>query len=285
MQKLLKKTNKKNSSDLTMLENLNKFDPFELIVKKKTSQQKYRGEKDSTKLMVDNYSTNIERTKIKIEKRGNQVKRYKNIVNRRNEVKFPIVKDKAFSFIENVYSELDNTKKNSYNGKKHNRNNYKKDELIQRKLTKKDFLKMKILGQFNLSFIITKLNDDLFIIDQHASDEKLKFEVLEKFNKTEYQALIFPKPIEITVQVELVVLENLTIFKKNGFTFKLNETKLPGRRLSLITIPSCKRIVFDEDDIIELADKICSNDQEPKLSKISKMFASRACRSSIMFGT
>ncbi len=34
---------------------------------------------------------------------------------------------------------------------------------------------MQILGQFNLGFIIARLNDDLYILDQHACDEKYRF--------------------------------------------------------------------------------------------------------------
>jgi DNA mismatch repair protein PMS2 len=33
---------------------------------------------------------------------------------------------------------------------------------------------MKVLGQFNLGFIIARLEDDLFILDQHACDEKFQ---------------------------------------------------------------------------------------------------------------
>ena len=35
-------------------------------------------------------------------------------------------------------------------------------------ISKDDFLKMSVLGQFNLGFIITRLENDLFIVDQHA---------------------------------------------------------------------------------------------------------------------
>lgn len=40
---------------------------------------------------------------------------------------------------------------------------------LERIFNKPDFLKMRILGQFNLGFIIVRLERDLFIIDQHAS--------------------------------------------------------------------------------------------------------------------
>lgn len=34
---------------------------------------------------------------------------------------------------------------------------------------KSDFARMEIIGQFNLGFIVARLRDDLFIVDQHAS--------------------------------------------------------------------------------------------------------------------
>ena len=34
---------------------------------------------------------------------------------------------------------------------------------------------MRILGQFNLGFVIAELDGDLFILDQHACDEKYRF--------------------------------------------------------------------------------------------------------------
>lgn len=49
---------------------------------------------------------------------------------------------------------------------------------------------MKIIGQFNHGFIIARLNEDVFIIDQHASDEKYNFEKLCKTTKTKGQRLV-----------------------------------------------------------------------------------------------
>jgi len=42
------------------------------------------------------------------------------------------------------------------------------DELT-RVFNKENFRNMKVIGQFNLGFIVAKLGDDLFIVDQHAS--------------------------------------------------------------------------------------------------------------------
>ncbi|OLY83116.1 DNA mismatch repair protein PMS1 [Smittium mucronatum] len=50
---------------------------------------------------------------------------------------------------------------------------------LSRTISKDDFRKMRVVGQFNLGFIIVELRDDLYIIDQHASDEKYNFETLK----------------------------------------------------------------------------------------------------------
>lgn len=49
---------------------------------------------------------------------------------------------------------------------------------------------MKVIGQFNLGFIITKINSHLFIIDQHASDEKYNYEDLQHNTKLQIQRLL-----------------------------------------------------------------------------------------------
>jgi DNA mismatch repair protein PMS2 len=49
---------------------------------------------------------------------------------------------------------------------------------------------MKIIGQFNHGFIIARLNDDVFLIDQHASDEKFNYEKLCRETKVKSQKLL-----------------------------------------------------------------------------------------------
>lgn len=49
---------------------------------------------------------------------------------------------------------------------------------------------MSIIGQFNKAFIISRLDDHLFIVDQHAADEKHNFERFQKKAKIETQRLL-----------------------------------------------------------------------------------------------
>jgi DNA mismatch repair protein PMS2 len=61
---------------------------------------------------------------------------------------------------------------------------------LTKQITKTDFEKMEIVGQFNLGFIIVKSGTDLFIVDQHAADEKYNFEVLQTTTKMNLQKML-----------------------------------------------------------------------------------------------
>lgn len=76
----------------------------------------------------------------------------------------------------------------------------KAQEALSRIIDKSDFLTMNVIGQFNRGFIIARRRkhdgpgkldmDDLFIIDQHAADEKYNFEQLQETTRIESQKLI-----------------------------------------------------------------------------------------------
>lgn len=61
---------------------------------------------------------------------------------------------------------------------------------LEREISKDKFSQMEIIGQFNLGFIICKLAQDLFIVDQHATDEKYNFEILQKTTVLKRQKLV-----------------------------------------------------------------------------------------------
>jgi DNA mismatch repair protein PMS2 len=73
--------------------------------------------------------------------------------------------------------------------------NAKASAALSRIITKTDFNKMQVIGQFNLGFIVTRWRkceeglDDLFVIDQHAADEKFNFETLQQTTVIESQRL------------------------------------------------------------------------------------------------
>lgn len=44
--------------------------------------------------------------------------------------------------------------------------------------TKADFLRLSIVGQFNIGFIVCELERQLYLVDQHAASEKTNYEML-----------------------------------------------------------------------------------------------------------
>ena len=65
------------------------------------------------------------------------------------------------------------------------------EKTLTRMFSKEDFCLLKVLGQFNKGFILATLREkELFILDQHACDEKFNFETFSKKTVIESQDLI-----------------------------------------------------------------------------------------------
>lgn len=197
---------------------------------------------------------------------------------------------------------------------------------------KGDFSKMKIVGQFNLGFILavrpgisaapstattaastdsSRDDDELFIIDQHASDEKFNFERLQATTTVQSQRLVRPKPLELTAVEEEIVIENRPALEANGFQVEADTSgdEPVGSRCRLLSLPLSRETTFSLADLEELISLLGDSpattslpafDGEgdgtgdnsvtgtrryiPRPSKVRKMFAMRACRSSVMIG-
>uniref|UniRef100_A0A8C1JEQ6 Mismatch repair endonuclease PMS2 n=1 Tax=Cyprinus carpio TaxID=7962 RepID=A0A8C1JEQ6_CYPCA len=164
--------------------------------------------------------------------------------------------------------------------------NQSAEDELKKEISKDMFKDMEIIGQFNLGFIITKLKSDLFIIDQHATDEKYNFEMLQKNTVLKGQRLIAPQSLHLPAISETVLMENLEIFRKNGFDFLVDEDAQVMERVKLVSLPTSKNWTFGPSDIEEL---IFMLSDSPGImcrpSRVRQMFASRACRKSVMVGT
>lgn len=166
-----------------------------------------------------------------------------------------------------------------------NSNRAAEDEL-QMEITKEKFGKMEIIGQFNLGFIIARLDADLFIIDQHATDEKYNFEDLQRNTVLQNQKLVVPQPLELTAVNEMILMDSLEIFEMNGFQFEVDGGAEPTKKIKLVAKPFSKNWEFGKEDIDELIfmlqDAVPNTVCRP--SRVRSMFASRACRKSVMIG-
>ncbi|XP_039990836.1 mismatch repair endonuclease PMS2 isoform X2 [Xiphias gladius] len=164
--------------------------------------------------------------------------------------------------------------------------NQSAEEELKKEICKDMFKEMEIIGQFNLGFIITKLNSDIFMIDQHATDEKYNFEMLQQHTVLQGQKLIAPQKLHLTAVSENVLLENIEIFRKNGFEFLVEEDAQVMERVKLVSLPTSKNWTFGPADIEELIFMLSDSPGVMcRPSRVRQMFASRACRKSVMIGT
>jgi DNA mismatch repair protein PMS2 len=175
---------------------------------------------------------------------------------------------------------------------------------------------MRVLGQFNLGFMVARstrprpeaaLDDeatavtageggepdeaaldraDLFIIDQHAADEKCRFESLQASTKIHTQRLLAPLPLHLTAADELLVVEHMHVFHANGFDITVEPSAPPTQRLRLVALPFSQHTVFGPSDVHELVTLLAeAPTTQCRLPKLRSMFAMRACRSAVMIGT
>ena len=155
-------------------------------------------------------------------------------------------------------------------------------DALARVIEKEDFASMDVVGQFNLGFIVARrrkdtyppssvsisqelqVMDDLFIVDQHASDEKYNFETLQLTTRIQSQKLFRfgillavikvrltakyrPQPLELTAADELLATENIEVLRQNGFEIEIDGGGYSGQgsRLKLVAQPISKSTVFD----------------------------------------
>lgn len=169
---------------------------------------------------------------------------------------------------------------------------------LERLFRKKDFSRMKVIGQFNLGFIIGKLDQNLFIVDQHAADEKYNFERLSQSTIMNQQPLLRPIRLELSPEEEIIASMHMDIIRKNGFALEEDPQAPSGHHYKLKAVPFSKNITFGVEDVKELISTLLDGQGECSLmgtykmdttdsvcpSRVRAMLASRACRSSIMIG-
>ncbi|KAF9341630.1 Mismatch repair endonuclease pms2 [Linnemannia elongata] len=157
----------------------------------------------------------------------------------------------------------------------------KAQQSLSRVISKEDFQRMKILGQFNKAFIVARLDNyanieqdnnerkditgskrdvrrgtllssDIFVIDQHASDEKYNFETLQAKTVFSTQRLFQPKKLHLTAQEEITVVDHMKMLNMNGFYLDYDPQAQVSHRLQLVTLPVSEKVVFDLQDFEEL---------------------------------
>jgi len=157
--------------------------------------------------------------------------------------------------------------------------NYDKSKISQTIRIPK-FPELRIIGQFNKTYIIGEVYNELYLIDQHAAHEKVLF---EKFKKDIInfevlsQILLVPIVIELSFDDYSYYIENEVVFNNTGF----NIIEFGENTISIKEVP----IILGKPDIKNLFNEILDNLKNMGSGKTVEIkynrIASLACKAAV----
>ena len=142
------------------------------------------------------------------------------------------------------------------------------------------FPKIKILGQFNKTYILGEYNEELYIIDQHAAHEKILFE--KYLSDIEclsiiVQPLLMPILIELTFDDYSYYEENKEIFKNAGFTLE----EFGENTLALKEVPYFLGKTETKDLFLSILDNLKSLGSGKTIDVKYNKIATMACKAAV----
>lgn len=162
---------------------------------------------------------------------------------------------------------------------------------LERHFKRDDFaaLARGVVGQFNRGFIVARLNDDLFVVDQHASDERANYERLCASTTLQRQPLLAPVPLDLAPDEAAAARDGAAVLAANGFAVA---DAPDGGGLVLTAVPYTRGDVFGPADVAELAAQLARcgpaarapGRPPPRPARVRAMLAMRACKASIRIG-
>lgn len=142
------------------------------------------------------------------------------------------------------------------------------------------FPPLKIIGQFNKTYILGEYDSVLYMIDQHAAHEKILFERYLKSIEEDtliVQPLLLPTLIHLSIDDYAYFEENKDIFNKAGFTLE----DFGGNTLSLKEVPYFLGKLDPKPLFLSILDNIkelgSGKTTEVKYNRIATM----ACKSAV----
>ena len=141
--------------------------------------------------------------------------------------------------------------------------------------------KYKFIGIAFSTYIILEIENELYILDQHAAHERIMYEKIKQNfysnNEKESQLMLLPDVITVTHKEMLIVQENREMFEKAGFMieeFGENTIKLTG-------VPNICMELDTKELFMEILDAIDTVAVTAIQEKEEKFIATIACKSAV----
>lgn len=141
----------------------------------------------------------------------------------------------------------------------------------------------KFIGQIFSTYLLIEKQDTCFIIDQHAAQERIKYEQFKNevaSNSLQIQQMLFPDVFELSKPRTAILKNSLKYFNGLGLSveeFGENTFKISAYPALLGQKVNCADIVNSVIDFFE-------DETKPSVEQINDVIIRKACRSSIKAG-
>jgi len=143
------------------------------------------------------------------------------------------------------------------------------------------FERLRPLVQLWDTYIIAEGAETLFLVDQHAAHERIRYEsLLEQAQRTETvsQPLLAPLTLHLTIQEEQVVLEHISSLREMGFIVE----EFGSHTYLLRGVPLGQALDDPEECFYRFIDTVLSKPETPSLSELlERWIFLMACRGSV----
>ena len=142
------------------------------------------------------------------------------------------------------------------------------------------FPELRIIGQFNKTYVLGEACNELYLIDQHAAHEKILFEKYKSEiinSEVLAQILLTPTVIELSPDDYAHYIENEEVFKNSGFDI----IEFGENTISIREVP----IILGKPDIKNLFNEILDNLKNMGTGKTIEIkyhrIATMACKAAV----
>ena len=156
---------------------------------------------------------------------------------------------------------------------------------IRKRETKRK-IDYKFIGISFKTYIIIEIQDQLYLIDQHAAHERLLYEKIKENYKNNInsntQMLLIPEVVELTHREVEFVKENLEVFKKTGYDIEFfgeNTIKINGTPDIEYREKTNKREMF-----MDILDELLTNSRTTIKDIEERFIATVACKAAVKAG-
>lgn len=147
-------------------------------------------------------------------------------------------------------------------------------------LTEKARLKHRVIGQVFDTYWLIEYNNNLYIMDQHAAHEKVKYEELMANLKNKQvlsQQLMPPMVLTVTYAERQAILDNYDMFMKIGYDIE----EFGGNEFKINAIPSNLFGLHGRDMFLEFVGSLIQNSGYMSNDVFIKKLSTMACKAAV----